>query len=60
MSENILESWEQQSAFRVASKRPISRSFRERVRALRQAAERRIDDWIGELDDAQTRPDRDL
>jgi len=59
MSENILELWEQQSV-RAAEKEPVSRKFRERVRALRQAAERRIDDWIGELDDSQTRPDRDF
>ncbi|HKP63313.1 MAG TPA: hypothetical protein VJV78_41530 [Polyangiales bacterium] len=59
MSENILELWERES-FREAEKQPVSRTFRERVRTLRQAAARRIDDWIGELDDAQTRPDRDF
>jgi hypothetical protein len=66
MTQNVLELWEQQSgatgsgAWRELTKERVVGTFRERLQAFRRATERRIDDWIGLLDDAQSRPDRDF
>jgi hypothetical protein len=66
MSQNILELWEQPrdvalpGDWREVAKQRVFGTFRERLQVFKQAAERRIDDWIGALDDSQTRPDRDF
>ena len=65
MRQNILELWAHPGAATRRHRRDDSRdrvfsAFQERLRTLRASAARGIDDWIGALDDSQTRPDRDF